>query len=125
TAAAAPCRALAARRLGRRLAQRQVDRKAGALAQFAAYEAGALIAGHDAMYDRQAEPGSLTGRLGRVEGIEDLSHRFFVHAAAAVGDLDAGIAPAGGEPSRVGGRFRFGVVEARECELVPLGIGAG
>src|SRR5437773_9948492 len=53
---------------------------------------------HDAMGDRQAEPGPVADRLGREEGVEDVGQVLRRDAAAVVGHLDENL-PADG-PAR-------------------------
>ncbi len=72
---------------------REVDREAAPLPRCARNLDGTIVIAHDAVYQRQAEPGPLAEVLGSEEGIEDPIERGLVNPVSGVRYFEAHIGP--------------------------------
>ena len=72
---------------------REVDREAAPLPRCARNLDGTTVVAHDAVHQRQAEPGSLAEVLGGEEGIEDPIERGLVNPVSGVRYFEAHIGP--------------------------------
>src|SRR6188472_2961188 len=66
--------------------RRKVNRKLRAFADLAAYHDAAVVTAHDAVHDREPQPGAHAFRFRGVEGLEDVVDRRGVHSGPGVGD---------------------------------------
>src|SRR5690606_21337983 len=106
-----------------RLHDGQDHAEGGAHALLALHLDPAVVLGHDAVGDRQAQPGAAADRLAGVARVEDPRQRVGSAAAAVVGDADPGLAVlgAGGDGDRAAVLDRLaGVDQQVDQHLVDL-----